>query len=333
MREESTLLISLDFELHWGVSDKKTVEDYSDNLLGARKVVPVILNLFEKYEIHATWGTVGLLFLDNYEEVLEYLPAKKPRYKNEKLSAYKIINDIGSDEKTDPFHYASKLIDKIKLSPNQEISTHTFSHYYCLEEGQKSDEFQEDLDLAIKVAKKKEINIKSIIFPRNQVNKDYTSSLIEKGIEAYRGNQEFWIYKARNQEDETLFRRAVRLSDSYINVSGYNSYSLKDVKEDYPYNLRASRFLRPYSRKLKLLESIRLKRILNEITYAAKNNLVYHLWWHPHNFGANIHENIIFLEKILNHYMKMNKKYGMKSMNMKELAEFLNTERKGSKVK
>ncbi len=57
--------------------------------------------------------------------------------------------------------------------------------------------------------------------------------------------------------------------------------------------------------------------------YAAKNNLVYHLWWHPHNFGVNQAENFNFLEKILEHYLYLNKYYNFKSYTMSQLANAL----------
>ena len=64
------------------------------------------------------------------------------------------------------------------------------------------------------------------------------------------------------------------------------------------------------------------------MTHAAKQNLVYHLWWHPHNFGINQAENIAFLNRILDHYQLLNKKYGFKSYTMSALAEELITPKK-----
>ena len=56
------------------------------------------------------------------------------------------------------------------------------------------------------------------------------------------------------------------------------------------------------------------------MTHAAKNREMIHLWWHPHNFGKNITENFLFLNEIIDHYQFLNKKYGMESMNMREIA-------------
>lgn len=57
--------------------------------------------------------------------------------------------------------------------------------------------------------------------------------------------------------------------------------------------------------------------------YAAKNNSLYHLWWHPHNFGANINENLFILEEILKYYTYLNCKYKMKSLNMGEISKMI----------
>jgi hypothetical protein len=95
------------------------------------------------------------------------------------------------------------------------------------------------------------------------------------------------------------------------------------MKRQIPVNIPASRFLRPYTKKLKVFEKLRLKRIIDSMTYAAKKGLTYHLWWHPHNFGINISENFLFLEQILIHYQKLNKEYKFESMNMQQLAKEL----------
>ena len=54
--------ISLDFELFWGVRDHRTLEDYGENVRNVHKIVPGLLALFDKYDIHCTWATVGFLF-------------------------------------------------------------------------------------------------------------------------------------------------------------------------------------------------------------------------------------------------------------------------------
>ena len=62
------------------------------------------------------------------------------------------------------------------------------------------------------------------------------------------------------------------------------------------------------------------------MTYAAKHGLTYHLWWHPHNFGTNIRENLAFLEKVLVHFHKLSDKYGFRSVSMQQLTDLLKHE-------
>lgn len=78
-----------------------------------------------------------------------------------------------------------------------------------------------------------------------------------------------------------------------------------------------------HSSKLKSFEGLRLRRILRSMTYAAKTGTVFHIWWHPHNFGVNQKENIGFLIRILNHYTFLNQQYGFESVTMKELSSTL----------
>lgn len=69
--------------------------------------------------------------------------------------------------------------------------------------------------------------------------------------------------------------------------------------------------------------NMRLKRIEKSITHAAKNAEVFHLWWHPHNFGKDIDENMLFLTRILKLVVKLNKEYGLESLTMKEASKLV----------
>jgi len=315
---------SLDFELMWGVRDKKDKTTYGKNIIGVHKVIPRLLEIFRRYDIKATFSTVGLLFFQTKQELLENIPTLKPLYNDPNLSPYNGHFDIlGDDFKHDLYHFAPILINEIQKYPEQEIGTHTFSHYYCLEQGQTIETFNEDIKSAISIANKYNVGLTSLVFPRNQFNDDYLKICLELGIFCYRGNEQSWLYKAKNGENENYFRRAFRLLDAYINLSGHNCYSDQYLKSKMPIDIPSSRFLRPFSNKTKNLDRLRLFRIKSGMTYAAKNDLTFHLWWHPHNFGINQDENFNFLEKILVHYQFLNTKYNFQSYNMSTLANII----------
>lgn len=318
--EPGVFIISLDFELFWGVRDNQTLATYGENIIGARKVIPILLELFLRYDIHSTWATVGLLFNSDKASLVASLPKRKPNYKNQAFNPYVHVDSLGENEDQDPFHYATDLIRLIRSYPNQEIGSHTFSHFYCLEHGQNIDDFRSDLNAAQRAARKLGIFLESLVFPRNQYNAEYLKIGKEFGFKSFRGNPQHFIYTAKNQARDSKLRRALRLLDSYINISGHNCYSIERSCNKHLLNLRASHFLRPFSQNWRRLEPLRLKRINNALEYAARHGLIYHLWWHPHNFGTHINENLNFLERILEHFQKLQNKYSMRSLNMGEVA-------------
>ncbi|MBK9533038.1 MAG: hypothetical protein IPO42_14830 [Chitinophagaceae bacterium] len=57
-----TFVISLDYELLWGVWDVTSIDKYGEHILGVKKVIPALLNLFDAYHIRSTFATVGILF-------------------------------------------------------------------------------------------------------------------------------------------------------------------------------------------------------------------------------------------------------------------------------
>ena len=320
--EKGVLVVSLDFELFWGVHDCHTYETYGKNVLGGRKAIPKLLDLFKKYDIHATWATVGMMFAENKEELYEFSPSEnlRPHFENELLSSYRMFDKIGNDEKSEPYFYGKTLIDLIAEYPNQEIGSHTFSHYYAREAGQNVDEFQADIRSAKNIAKAKGYDVKTLVFPRNQSKDDYNASMLYNGYVAYRGEEQDWIHKI----PVNIIKRMFRLADSFINLTGSATYSKGEFIRGELHNFRGSRFLRPYSKKLRFLEPLKLHRVKTQMKKAAKNGKVFHLWWHPHNIGINTEKNLQNIEKILQYYVELKEKYGIESKNMIELADEIN---------
>jgi peptidoglycan/xylan/chitin deacetylase (PgdA/CDA1 family) len=314
--------VSLDLELYWGVRDKRSIQDYEENLRGERQAIQEMLAIFDAYGVHATWATLGFIFFADIAELRAQLPRDTPAYSNSGLSPYPYIqeHEWGAD---DQYHFAPELIELIRRHPGQEIGSHTFSHYYCLEPGQTADAFRADLTAAIDTAKACGIEIHSLVFPRNQANPAYLSLLHELGIRCYRGNENALAYKPRNQEQQNAWVRGLRLLDAYINVTGHNTYSIEEYARSRPFNIPSSRFLRPYSPSFAWIEELRFRRIKQAMRHAAVNNRLFHLWWHPHNFGAHVAENQRFLGRILAYYEQLRRRYGMQSLNMGEVSLLL----------
>lgn len=312
-----SFVVSLDFELWWGIRDAIPLSEYRENLLGERVAVEALLACFTQRGIRATWATVGALFCASRNELLDVMPKRTPRYADPRLSPYEALGEIGDDEASDPIRFAPSLVRKIAAASGQELATHTFSHFYCDEPGQTADDFDADLEVAQRLAEPFG-GVRSLVFPRNQYNDAYRSVMTHRGIRAFRSNGQHWAYAAGRSRDP-LGRRIVRVIDAYLPVTGSRSatvYLGSDGLTDIP----ASAFLRPYSPKLRHLDRIRIARLRRAMTHAARTDQCFHLWWHPHNFGVHLRENMAVLEALLDEFDSLRRRHRFESTSMGDLA-------------
>lgn len=305
-------VISLDFELLWGVRDRADRSSYGRNILGGRAAIPRMLALFEHYRIRATWATVGFLFAEDRDALHASLPPEelRPRYANPALSPYPCLDSVGRDERDDPYHYGLSLIRQIAETPGQEIGTHTLSHYYCLEPGQSLAAFEADLKGAIGIAARHGIRPVSIVFPRNQYAADHLEICRRHGITHWRGNPAGWTYRATPGTGQHLLRRGLRLIDGLTGALGAHSYPVGRQTDG---NVPASRFLRPKSGRLARFHPAHVGVIKRGLRQAARTGRGYHLWWHPHNFGADTDDNLAALKEILVTFAASRDSFGMRS--------------------
>lgn len=314
-------VISLDFERYWGVRDVLVEGDgYFANIGNENDVVRELLNVFAENDIAATWATVGFLFAGSFDELREFQPETAPGYSDRRLCPYS--DEFVRDNPQAPYFFAPDLVDLIAATPRQEIASHTFSHFYCMETGQTRESFAGDLRSAVAIAERKKIKMRSMVFPRNQHNPDYNDVLVENGIICFRGNQSSWMYRFDGGIAHTgKVHRGARLADTFLDISGHNSTHWNDVWRDDIANVPASIFLRAVTKPSGFLEDLHFRRICRAMRFAAMNKRIFHLWWHPHNFGSNLAANILFLRRILDFYREMNSGFGMRSLSMIEVAE------------
>jgi hypothetical protein len=319
IRLPPALVISLDFELHWGVRDIHPAgSPFMDNILGARAAVPRMLDVFAGFDVAATWATVGFLMAESREELEAYYPDVRPAYADVRLDPYR--ERIGRDEREDPLHFAPGLVRMIAAAPRQEVGTHTFSHFYCLEAGAEADAFRADLASATGLATSKGIVLRSIVLPRNQWHERFAPHLLESGIECYRGPQAGWMHAALPGSEQSRARRAARLLDAHLPMVPWQGARWGEVVQASGLgNIPGSSFLRPVGRS-RTANALRLARVKSAMTDAARKGRIFHLWWHPHNFGSRTDENLVMLRHVLQHFRKLQSAYGMQSLSMLDAA-------------
>jgi peptidoglycan/xylan/chitin deacetylase (PgdA/CDA1 family) len=319
---QGALIISLDFELHWGVRDHRPLDaPERRRLLAARAVVPEILNAFREHKVRATWATVGLLFARSREEAEACRPQSLPKYERRELNPY--CESLGRDEEDDPFHFAPSLVRTIAQQPGQEVGSHSYSHYHSLEAGQGEHEFSADVASAKRIAENSGCRLRSYVFPRNQVRAGYLPALAAAGFCTYRGTEQA-ASKASVpfSEQRRPWSRALRLADAYWDVNGPQTWEWPrggDPVAPAPIAVAASRYLRPFTPALRALEGVRLERIAQAMKQAAGEKRIFHLWWHPEDFAPHPERNLDFLHRVLHTFEECRREWGMVSLSMDDV--------------
>lgn len=316
-----TLCVSLDFELMWGAPELWARDGYGRCIAGERQAIPRILDLFERFGIHATWAAVGLAMAGSREEALHFAPELRPSYEDARYSGYGYLPRLGDSERREPLFFGKSLIERIAQTPGQEIGTHTYAHFYSLEPGTTLAQWCADLRAARAIAAANGLDVKSLVFPRNQYAREHIMAAVALGFTAFRGNERHPLYApCPTRKHASPWLRALRLVDSYVDISGANT-AAPAVTTEGGCDVPASRFLRPYARRLAVFDALRLARITAAMRRAAERGEIFHIWWHPHNFGQCLPENIAFLTQVLQEFARLRAETGMRALNMGEITD------------
>lgn len=280
MKENSNktgyFIFSLDTELSTGYFDKD--EDrkriFSPDGSRERESISRILELLEKYQIIATWAVVGHIFYERCEEceicpVLEW----KGKYKSFE-EAYKTQH---------PLWYGADVVDKLlNQKMNHEIAFHGYSHETFNSMSREKAEIE--IKEFIRVASRKGVDAKSIVFPRNKVG--HLDLFKKYGFLCYRGEEHLPLL-TRNKY---FIGRIAKNLDHILGISTPPVYELKDFLDEHMVNLVATQHVFGFSRKTDLLldqigvPNLRIRRITRAIRRAASQKKVAHIWAHPWEF-------------------------------------------------
>ena len=321
--QPGALVISLDFELHWGMRDHVAPDSPTyGELAASRQVVADLAAVFAQRGIHASWATVGFLFASSGAELAGFLPERRPTYAQPVFDPY--AEPVGEDETEDPEHLAGSLIRLLAATPGQEVASHTFSHFYCLEEGQDEADLRADLAAAQAIAGLHGLDLTSLVLPRNQWNPRYANAVIESGFTCFRGPQPSWAHQSRANAEQGRVRRVARLVDTYGGVTPPPTFGWEDLRRaDGLTDVPASAFLRPFSPARRSLEPLRLRRLVAGMRDAARRGRVFHLWWHPHNFAGHPTESFALLGRLLDEFDTLARLEGMRSLSMRDVVASL----------
>jgi len=175
-------IISLDTELIWGYvryPQDRAVKLLSNDKSKGRGSIDVLLQLFDKYNIPATWAMVGHLFLDHCENEEGVPHSNMPRFKENWYSC-----DPCTDIHQNPLYYGTDIVEKILSSSiEHEIGYHTFSHVplsECTDEVAKA-----EVERGVELANELGLTLNSFVFPENKIG--HIDILRDYGFKIYRG--------------------------------------------------------------------------------------------------------------------------------------------------
>ena len=261
--DKPTFIISLDVESIWGyVSDptNKSITLMKNDDNNVRGCTDVLLHLFQKHNIPATWAVVGHLFLDHCE-CEDGIPHKNmPRFKEDWYSA-----DPCTDIQRDPLYYGKDIIEKILSNPvEHEIGYHSFSHVPFSECSREVAEAE--IKEGVKLAKGLGVTLKSFVFPEDEIG--HINVLKENGFKIYRGEK-----LGRHNPNQSFLIRKFNGGIGKMVAPPAEPKWMDGIWE-----IPSSMFFRDLQIKFSLLPRAKIG-----LYRAIRSKKVFHVFLHPHN--------------------------------------------------
>jgi hypothetical protein len=242
--------ISIDLELAWGVWDTATADDLRLAETAERPICAMLLDLFGRYQVPATWLVVAAL-LDR--DSARSHPGSKSCW------------------------YAPDVIERIVAAKvRQEIGSHSGRHVYF--DRISSDKARDDLDFAKGVHQANDLGFESFAFPRNAVG--HLNVLAGAGIRVVRSRDVGLLRTAH--PGGRLSARAANYVDQFLPVPPQQSFpETLGQLVDIPGSMQI--LGRNGLRRLLLPQVTRAKLLLG-LERARREGGTFHLWFHPSNF-------------------------------------------------
>ncbi|MUV59829.1 polysaccharide deacetylase family protein [Halobacterium sp. CBA1126] len=279
--------ISLDTELAWGTFDKGNAERYEEAYRNTPEVIDRLCDLFDEYEIPATWAVVSHLLEDCDGD-----------HSDRTAPDFEWIDDwfgdlpcaSGMDE---DLWYAPWLIDRIQdCETEQEIGLHGSTHMQLGADGCLRQHAEEEIGTAVKTLRSHGVEPKSFVFPRNDVG--YVDVLREHGIEAYRGVDARWYERA---SVPSAVKPPLRFADEAIRGT---PPVVDPVERDDVVEVPGSQVFRPSHDGWQYTPGeSSVARAKKGLRRAARTGGVFHLWFHPFNLGHEPEQDLERLERVL----------------------------------
>lgn len=304
--------ISIDTELLWGRHDlRPAYKEFVWRAEKERAIIKKILALFKKYKIDATWAIVGHLFLNRCrrKQSIKHSEIVRPRY--DWLKSDWFSEDPCSSILKSPQWYGEDIVDEIKGHKTQEIGSHSFSHILFGLNGCTVECAESEIKTCIQLAKEKEVEMTSFIFPRNSVG--HLDILRKYGFRSFRSINEHWY------DNIPYVSKILAIIDLFIPIAP--SVYIPRVMHgmiDIPASMYfvSARGLRKY-----IPRNTRFQKAKLGLDRAIEEKKVFHLWTHPTDFVDNMDKLFLNFEEILKYAAKKRDRDGLEIKTMSAIAD------------
>lgn len=326
--EKGIFTISLDFELIWGTLDLFGTKGFNEACrIEREEVIDRLLEIFNEFDISATWCTLGHLFLENCrvnknQKHPEIVP---PRHRWHQENWF--IHDPCDNEAVSPLFYGKSLIEKILNSVvKQEIGSHGFSHVIFGDEGCSVETARSEIAECVRLAKKFGLDLSSFAFPRDQVG--HLNVLKEYGFNCYRGQIPKWYEEGENR---SLLKRLAHFTDVLLATTPPTV--LPSYTSDGLWNIPGSMIFFPMHGVRRYIPvSLRVKRAVKGLNEAVSQKRIFHLWFHPTNMAFEIDQMFKGLRQIIQSADEFRNKEVLEILTMSEIVEIASRQQKSDTV-
>ncbi|MFO8065976.1 MAG: hypothetical protein R6U11_00200, partial [Bacteroidales bacterium] len=276
-------VVSIDFELAWGgVFNENILRNNLELYKKTRKAIDAIIELFEKYQISATWAFVGHLMLESCAKVDN---RKHPEIIRPNYSWYDkdwFYYDPCYREEENSIWYADDVLKRImSCQVEQEIASHSFSHILFGEEGCSKECAESDIRKCIEVASSYNIKLSSFIFPFNSIG--HKDILKKYGFIIYRDHGIERYSKIKNNKVKSI-------ASIIDKVLAFSPTTGRIKKDEYGlYCIQGNMcYYRYKGWKNKITYKSAVKQAKKGIDLAIEKGELFHLWFHPYQIADNL---------------------------------------------
>jgi peptidoglycan/xylan/chitin deacetylase (PgdA/CDA1 family) len=254
-----SVVISLDAELGWGFHDHDDPPER--RIRRARWGWRRLLELFETFDVPATWAVVGHLLLEECDGVHADHPLGEGWFSRERKS--------WADRPQ--WRFAPDLVEAVLAAgPDHELACHSYSHV-VFDGSVGRDVTRAEVAGCLAAAESYDVSMRSFVHPRRVVG--HRDVLSEWGFDCYRGRP------TRSRSVAGKLRNVVSPDPVLVSPS-VDEYGLISIPESlylFGFEGRARSLIEPVFGDPIVREACR------GIDAAAEQEGVFHMWLHPNN--------------------------------------------------